>query len=92
MKAPPDHVLHNVLFVLHLGLSDLRYVAKAGRTEQAFELADTLENIPGLLDEWAEGHLDLIKKQLELYQAKYSSISSSDYAKYLRENGAPDRF
>ena len=92
MKNPPEATFHRILFVLHLGLSDLRYVAKAGRTEQAFDLADTLENIPSFLANWEEEHFEAIKKQLQSYQKKYSSISSSDYVKYLAEHPVAERF
>lgn len=92
MKIPPADLLHRILFVLHEGLSDLRYMARDGKTQQAYDLADTLENIPGFLVNWEETNLQQIKKQLELYQRKYKQVSWHDYAKYLTDEAAPERF
>ena len=91
-KTPPHDVLHRVLFVLHRGLADVRYLARDGKSEQAYELADTLENIPGLLVNWKGHHLTQIKKQLQAYQTKYRQISSCDYAKYLEDEAPPRNF
>ena len=92
MKLPPDDIVQRVLYVLHLGLSDLRYLAKAGKTEQAYDLGDTLENIPGFLVQWEDGHLERIKMQFQNYRAKYGEACWCEYAKYLEDERAPDRF
>ena len=85
-------MLHRILFILHQGLSDVRYMARDGKAQQAFDLADTLENIPGFLANWEEQHLEQIRKQLERYQAKYKQAGWHDYAKYLTNEAAPDKF
>jgi len=92
MNLPPETVLHRVLYILHVALSDLRYLAKAGKNEQAYELGDTLENIPGFLVQWEDGNLQKIKSQLEAYHAKYGKTCWCEYVKYLTDEPAPDRF
>jgi hypothetical protein len=92
MKIAPPHIIHRTLFVLHVALSDLRYLAKAGKNQQAYELGDTLENIPGFLVDWEDGHLDKIKNQLEAYSAKYGKEGLCEYAKYLDKKLPPERF
>ncbi|HSO32879.1 MAG TPA: hypothetical protein VLT33_10185, partial [Labilithrix sp.] len=56
---------------LHRGLVDLRLLAQGGKTQQAFDLADTLECLPGLLVSWKEEHLIELRAQLEAYAEKY---------------------
>lgn len=92
MQPPQPEVAHRVLFILHKGLSDLRYLAKGGKNEQAYELADTLENIPGLLVNWKDGHLQKIEQQLQAYQSKYRDVSWQDYAKYIARESPPGEF
>jgi hypothetical protein len=67
-------------------------MARDGKTEQAYELADTLENIPGFLVNWEPQHFEQIRKQLERYQVKYKEVSCQDYVKYLAEQPAPEEF
>ena len=67
-------------------------MAKDGKAQQAYDLADTLENIPGFLVNWEEAHLGRIQTQLEHYQSKYKGISWHDYAKYIRDEPPPELF
>ncbi len=92
MKNPPQNILHRLLYVLHKGFSDVRYIAKAGKSEQAYELADTMENIPGFIADWQDDHLEKIVQQLHRYQDKYREVSWYDYAKYLETEEPPERF
>ncbi len=92
MQLAPPKVLHRVLYVLHVALSDLRYLAKGGKNEQAYELGDALENIPGLLVNWEDGNLEKIKAQLEAYQVKYEKEGWCEYAKYLEKEAPPAKF
>jgi hypothetical protein len=92
MKTPPAQLLHKMLYILHEGLSDLRYMARDGKGQQACDLADTLENIPGFLANWEDHYLEQIRTQLEHYQAKYKDASWHNYARYLGDESPPDRF
>ena len=92
MKTPPTEILHPLLYILHRGLSDLRYIARDNKNEQAYELADTLENIPGFLTNWEPHYLDQIQAQLERYQTKYKDVSCQDYIKYLKDQSPPEHF
>ena len=92
MKILPSDILQRLLFILHRGLSDLRYIARDGKTEQAYDLADTLENIPGYMVNWESSYFEQIKNQLERYQTKYKEVGSQDYVKYLADHPAPEEF
>jgi hypothetical protein len=92
MKTPNEQLLRSLLYVLHRGLSDVRYISRAGRTEQAFDLADALENVPGYIIDWTDDKLPLVVEQLRKYQEKYNEMSWFDYTKYLSEGEAPESF
>ena len=91
MKAPDD-ILHRLLLILHRGVSDIGYLAKDGKKEQAFDLADALENVPGFLANWEPQHFEQIKRQLEKYQSKYKEVSWYPYTKYLEAEAPPEHF
>lgn len=92
MKTPNADILLRILYVLHEGLSDLRYLARDGKHEQASDLADTLENIPGFLANWKDEHIEQIEKQLRSYQSKYNGHGRHNYAKYLFDEKPPELF
>jgi hypothetical protein len=58
-------------------------MARDGKSEQAYDLADTLENIPGFLVNWEPQYFE---------QIKYRQVSVQDYAKYLAEQPPPEEF
>jgi hypothetical protein len=73
-------------------MSDLRYIAREGKAQQAYDLADTLENIPGLLVEWNEESITRVKTQLVAYENKYKETISRRYVPYLGEEPVSERF
>ena len=80
-----------LLFIIHRGLVEARLLAQAKKHEQLFELTDTLEPVPGYMDNWDERHLELIRFNLQKYRDKYPS-PSFDYFRYLDVDPPPQRF
>jgi hypothetical protein len=82
--AVREATLHRkLLYILHRGLVELRNLALARESAQRLvDLSDTLEVLPSLMDQWEDGHLDLIRRLLADYQAKYSG-STFDYLSIL---------
>jgi hypothetical protein len=80
-----------VLYILHRGFVEARLLASADRNEQLFDLADAMEPLPGLVNEWSDEHMELIRFNLRNYQEKYGS-RAFDYLALLNEHGAPERF
>jgi len=60
-----------LLFILHRGLVDLRLLAQGKKHQQAFDLADALEPLPGWMASWKDAHLDLLREHLDAYAQKY---------------------
>ena len=58
-------------YLLHRALVDARNLALAKDHEKVADLADTFEILPSLMEQWEDGHLDLIRFLLQRYQSKY---------------------
>lgn len=71
MNEPPDDIKLRLLFILHRGFVEARLLAGANKSNQIFDLADTLELIPGMLKDWHEGNLEQVRSLLKTYQEKY---------------------
>jgi hypothetical protein len=80
-----------LLFILHRGLVETRLLAQGRHNEQLFDLADTLEVIPGRIDRWEECDIDLLRFNLQKYREKYPT-SLCDYVRYLDRDPVPERF
>jgi hypothetical protein len=59
-------------YILHRSLVDARNLALAKEHQQIHDLADTFEILPSLMEQWEDGHLDLIRSILQSYQSKYA--------------------
>jgi hypothetical protein len=64
--------------ILQRSFVESRKLALAGACQQAYDLADTFEVLPGLLENWQESDLDYVRGALAHYQAKYAQ-TASDY-------------
>ena len=53
------------------GVVETRLLAQAAKHQQAFDLADALEPLPGWLAAWKDEHLDELRDNLETYATKY---------------------
>jgi hypothetical protein len=69
-------MFQKLCFVLQRGFLEVRSLALANSREQLFDLADTLEELPGLLPEWSDEHLPLLRRLLERYEKKYQGRAS----------------
>jgi hypothetical protein len=69
-------------YLLHRSLVDARNLALAKDHQRIFDLADTFEILPSLLEQWEDGHLDRVRSILQRYQAKYQG-QGFDYLSIL---------
>jgi len=78
-----DPTLRRKLYViLQRSYVESRKLALARECQQVYDLADTFEVLPTLLDNWQECHLDYVRGALAHYQAKYAA-TASDYVSIL---------
>jgi hypothetical protein len=68
--------------ILHRAFVEARNLALSERRQQLFDLADTFEILPSLMDHWEEGRLDQVKGILESYQGRYKEMAY-DYLSIL---------
>jgi hypothetical protein len=69
-------------YILHRSLVDARNLALTKDHQRLYDLADTFEILPSLMEQWEAGHLELIRSILERYQSKYPG-QSFDYLAVL---------
>jgi hypothetical protein len=76
----PEDIHRRLLFVLHRGLVESRLLARAGKQQQVFDLADALEQIPGWMVTWDGNCLEDIRESIKTYEEKYpDAFRYSDY-------------
>lgn len=76
-------ILRRKLYViLQRSFIESRKLALARAFEQLYDLADTFEVVPTLLDNWRERDLGFLRESLAHYQAKYAA-TASDYLSIL---------
>jgi hypothetical protein len=80
-----------LLFILHRGLVEARLLAQGKKMDQLFDLADTLEIIPGFADRWEDRNIEAVRFALKNYRDKYPSLSF-DYLRYLDVDPVPEHF
>jgi hypothetical protein len=68
--------------ILQRSFIESRKLALARACQQVYDLADTFEVLPTLLENWQESHLDYVRGALAHYQAKYPE-TASDYLSIL---------
>ncbi len=68
--------------ILQRSFVESRKLALAQNCHQLYDLADTFEVLPTLLEGWQDGHLDYLRGVLAQYQAKYPE-TASDYVSIL---------
>lgn len=85
VKVPlPDILFRKLCYIFHRGFVEARLLALNKLDQQAHDLADAFEFLPGFLPDWREANLDLIRSTLQTYQKKYAS--SFDYVGVLDMN------
>jgi hypothetical protein len=90
MNATQQDLKKRLLYILHLGLTEIRNLALAGEHEQIADLADAMEILPGFVHECSEEDLELIRFVLKTYQDKYHS--AFDYPARFEHHEPPERF
>jgi hypothetical protein len=58
-------------YILHRALVDTRNLALAKDHERIYDLADTFEILPSLIEQWEDAYMELIRRTLAAYQSKY---------------------
>ncbi len=79
---PPAELLDKLSFVIHWSCVEIRQFIREGRFEQAVDLADIAEHVPGFLPSWKEEYLAIVIDSFQRYQAKYGN-KVFDYVGYL---------
>ena len=72
MQPIPETLFRKLCFIFHRGFMESRKLARLKNDEQALDLADTFEVMPGYLPDWDEERVGLIRSHLETYQNKYA--------------------
>ncbi len=70
MQPIPEILFKKLCFILHRGFVEARLLA-THKPDQAHDLADAFEIIPGYLPNWQKDSLALIRSHLHDYQDKY---------------------
>jgi hypothetical protein len=91
-QSPPADITKRLLFILHRGLVQMRNLATASGEQQISDLTDSLEIIPGLLDHWEDGRMQLLREILRNHQGKYPSAELYNYLAQLEEEVSLDHF
>jgi hypothetical protein len=90
MNATQQDLKRRLLYILHLGLTEIRNLALAAKHEQIADLADAMEILPGFVNECGEDDVEMIRFVLKTYQDKYHS--AFDYPTRFERYEAPERF
>jgi hypothetical protein len=91
MHPLPENLSKRLLYILHLGLTELRNCALAARQEQGADLADVLEILPRYVEHCNEEEMDLLRFVLKTYQDKYPD-RPFDFLDYLERRDPPERY
>jgi hypothetical protein len=86
--TPPTTQL---LYILHRGLTEIRNLALNSGQEQIADLADALEIVPGMVENWNNEHSEMAHFVLQNYQSKYPG-RAYDYVGHLERQDAPGQF
>jgi hypothetical protein len=73
MNVTANDLQRRLLYILHVGLVEIRNLALGMENQEIAELADALEILPGLIDRGADLELELIRFVLKEYQDKYQT-------------------
>jgi hypothetical protein len=75
MSVPPPELLDKLCFVIHRSCVEIRQFVGEGRHDQAVDLADAIEHVPGYLPSWKDEFLIIIIDSFQRYMKKYENIS-----------------
>jgi hypothetical protein len=80
-----------LLYILHRGLTEIRNLALASGQEQIADLADALEILPGMIENWNNDQSEMAHFVLQAYQSKYPS-RAYDYVGQLERQDVPEQY
>jgi len=63
-------LLDKLCFILHWGCVEIRSFLESSRVQQAIDLADVVEHIPGYIPSWSDEFLGIIADSFQRYRAK----------------------
>lgn len=72
MNEPNEEMKVRLLFIMHRAFVEIRLLLSDNRVEQASDLSDIAELIPGMLIDWHDDHLEKIRTLLTKYQKKHA--------------------
>jgi hypothetical protein len=75
-------LLRKLYVILQRSFVESRKLALEQACQQLYDLADTFEVLPTLLENWQASHLDYVREILAHYQGKYAA-TASDYVSIL---------
>src|ERR1041385_3196176 len=68
MMQSPKILFRKLCYVFNRGFVEVRELVRSGKDDQAHDLADAFEVMPGYLPNWDEESLALIRSHSETYQ------------------------
>ena len=80
-----------LLYILHRGLTEIRNLALNSGNEQIADLADALEILPGMIENWNQEQSEMAHFVLQAYQNKYPG-RAYDYVGELDRQDVPEGF
>jgi hypothetical protein len=84
MSEPTNDIKKRLLFILHRGWVEARELAALKKSEQLYDLADALHEIPACMSRWRAEDLDAIRLNLKTYCDKYpQSARRYQYLEFL---------
>jgi hypothetical protein len=82
MESTKPITIKKLHLILHRAFVEARNLALAQNIQQSFDLADTFEVLPSLLDKWDDQQIEYVRSILGNYQSKYGD-RAYDYLSLL---------
>ncbi len=84
MTEPTSDLRKRLLFILHRGWVEARELAGLKKSEQLYDLAEALHEIPAYMTRWRAEDLEELRANLKTYCDKYpSSAKRYQYLEFL---------
>ncbi|MBL8794386.1 MAG: hypothetical protein JNM56_10810 [Planctomycetia bacterium] len=82
MVASVPVLIQKLHVVLQRSLVEARNLALSRNCQQLYDLADTFEIVPTLLNRWQDANLEVVQRSIGHYQSKYPG-TAYDYLAIL---------
>jgi len=91
MAEPNTDLRKRLLFILHRGWVEARELAGLKKSEQLYDLADALHEIPAYMTRWRAEDLEELRSNLKTYCDKYpNSAKRYQYLEFLDQFEPPN--